>query len=264
MNKLIIAVVATLVAAATFAKEAQGVKVGQMTPEQKRERLARISAARYRTTGGMIVKPNSQQGKIAFFDCGVGKGEVLKQVTDDLAKAMRFNFQADTLPSVPARKDGLKTVKDKGATFGIFVFADKDDPCTVGVYPEQRFGYVNVAAVGGDDERLVRELKRAFVMLCGSSSSQYDGTLLSPVEGPLDLDGIKEKKLPMDVISRVEKYLKYFEVTPYIRTSYKTACEEGWAPNPTNDIQKAIWDKVHELPSNPIQIKYDAKRDAGK
>ena len=28
------------------------------------------------------------------------------------------------------------------------------------------------------------------------------------------------------------------------RVSYKNACEEGWAPAPTNEFQKAIWEKV--------------------
>ena len=43
-------------------------------------------------------------------------------------------------------------------------------------------------------------------------------------------------------------------------STYKKACEEGWAPNPTNEFQKAIWDKVHELPTEPIKIKPEEKK----
>jgi hypothetical protein len=28
------------------------------------------------------------------------------------------------------------------------------------------------------------------------------------------------------------------------RTTYRLAVKEGWAPAPTNDIQRAVWDKV--------------------
>ena len=33
-------------------------------------------------------------------------------------------------------------------------------------------------------------------------------------------------------------------ISPYRRVTYKMAVKEGWAPAPTNDYQKAIWDKV--------------------
>ena len=45
-------------------------------------------------------------------------------------------------------------------------------------------------------------------------------------------------------------------VRPAIYDTYDRACQEGWAPAPTNDVQKAIWDEVHEMPTEPIKIKY--------
>ena len=49
-------------------------------------------------------------------------------------------------------------------------------------------------------------------------------------------------------------------VTVRATTNYKTACREGWAPAPTNDVQKAIWDKVHAMPTEPIKIKPEEKK----
>ena len=37
--------------------------------------------------------------------------------------------------------------------------------------------------------------------------------------------------------------------------TYADACAEGWAPMPTNAVQKAIWNKFHQLPSQPIPLK---------
>ena len=47
---------------------------------------------------------------------------------------------------------------------------------------------------------------------------------------------------------------------PYRLTTYRKACEEGWANPPTNDVQKAIWDKVHALPTEPLKIKPEEKK----
>ena len=43
--------------------------------------------------------------------------------------------------------------------------------------------------------------------------------------------------------------------------SYRTACQQGWAPAPTNDAQRTIWQEVHQIPDKPITIKFDPKRD---
>lgn len=45
------------------------------------------------------------------------------------------------------------------------------------------------------------------------------------------------------------------------KTKIVMAVEEGWGANPTNDVEKAIWDEVHALPDKPMQIKFDPKRD---
>ena len=42
--------------------------------------------------------------------------------------------------------------------------------------------------------------------------------------------------------------------------SYRDACHKGWAPYPTNEVQKAIWDEIRQLPSKPIKIEFDPKR----
>ena len=44
------------------------------------------------------------------------------------------------------------------------------------------------------------------------------------------------------------------------RGTYRRACEQGWAPQPTNDVQKAIWAEFHTKPTEPMQIKFDPKK----
>ena len=41
--------------------------------------------------------------------------------------------------------------------------------------------------------------------------------------------------------------------------TYRTACIEGWAPPPTNDVQRTIWERVHSEkergPANGLKIR---------
>jgi hypothetical protein len=57
--------------------------------------------------------------------------------------------------------------------------------------------------------------------------------------------------------------MKPLGVLPAQRATDMKACQEGWAPAPTNDVQKAIWEKVKaeksEKPSKPIKVNYDPK-----
>ena len=74
-------------------------------------------------------------------------------------------------------------------------------------------------------------------------------------------------RVPMDKVQAIGAYLAAHGVTPLVTAHYRQACKQGWAPAPTNEYQKAIWDQVHEIPTEPLKIKYqkpDQATDAGK
>ena len=56
---------------------------------------------------------------------------------------------------------------------------------------------------------------------------------------------------------RFAPYAKGYGITPAIESTYRKACKEGWAPQPTNEYQQAIWDSFHELPTKPVKIEFD-------
>jgi len=97
------------------------------------------------------------------------------------------------------------------------------------------------------------------VLLCGGGSSSYPGHVAS-THTPQELD-FAQDKLPIDIQDSVKKYLGAAGVTPMKRTIYQRACQEGWVPPLTNDVQRAIWAKVHAIPDKPITIEFDPKKD---
>ena len=134
--------------------------------------------------------------------------------------------------------------------------------------PESRWAMVNVAplAKGAGEKpqffaaRVQKELTRGFCLLAGAQNSGYPDALVGCITKPEDLDRFADCRLPIDVMNRFAPYLKGYGVTPKVYTTYKKACEQGWAPAPTNEFQKAIWDKVHAMPSAPIKIKPESKK----
>lgn len=59
----------------------------------------------------------------------------------------------------------------------------------------------------------------------------------------------------IDTVQAIVKHLPEIGVECAKRITYREACQRGIAPQPTNEFQKAIWDQIHELPSEPITIK---------
>ena len=95
-------------------------------------------------------------------------------------------------------------------------------------------------------------------LLCGAASSRFKGNIMD-VTKLEDLDLI-EDGLPMDNISSMAQHLQKLGLTRERIVPYRKAVQEGWAPAPTNEYQKAVWDKVHALPKNPMKIEFNPKK----
>jgi len=129
--------------------------------------------------------------------------------------------------------------------------------------PENRWAMVNAAALAKEERaaffqaRSKKQLTRALALLLGASNSQYPQSLTRGIVNEADLDKNLNATLPVDVIQRFAPYMEPYGVTPAVVTTYRKACEEGWAPAPTNEFQKAIFEKVHATPTKPMKIEFD-------
>jgi hypothetical protein len=69
---------------------------------------------------------------------------------------------------------------------------------------------------------------------------------MKPVFSPADLDGNECGTLSPEPLIRFMKQAQRLGMKPIRMASYRKAAEEGWAPQPTNDIQRAIWKELHK------------------
>ncbi|MBR4171024.1 MAG: hypothetical protein IKR48_05180 [Kiritimatiellae bacterium] len=127
---------------------------------------------------------------------------------------------------------------------------DLPDFPEVCVFPGRRSAIVNVRPLAFDkpSEEVLRErfrkcLLRAFGFAFGAGvSHQYPMSALAPVDGVMGLDRAPCKGYGMDSMQTIQKTMERWGMPSMKKTSYKRACEEGWAPPPTNDVQRALWE----------------------
>jgi len=219
--------------------------------------------AQYKRSGGFVLKPGTMKGvvKIVNAQSKVTNAE-LRPAVDTLTKVLGINIVLESTTGVSV--ETAKSVKDKlQANVAVFVVDDPKLPLSL-VSVEERWGIVNVAKTESGDNSTLRfsrtrnEVLRVFALVGGSGMSQFPGSVMGVGDTLKALDGA-EPSLPLDVINRVHASLKGIGVTRAEYYTYIRACREGWAANPTNDVQKAIWDKVHAMPTAPIVIKPEKK-----
>jgi hypothetical protein len=118
------------------------------------------------------------------------------------------------------------------------------------VCPEERVAIVNADkatqfATGTDaDARLIKEMWRAVGFISGAGFSPNDTSVMQPVGSPLELDTVEWQVIHPSAYQNMSKFFKKYGVKRGHSVTYKKACLEGWAPAPTNDYQRAIFEAV--------------------
>lgn len=276
MKYLLTIAVALLGTALTYGavrsiEEIMKTPVKELTPEEHAMRTEYIRKVRTRIFGENVVKPNSQQGKIVFVNAQ--SKLPLPEIESAIAaiyKCAKFKFEIKVDAAQRPTMDRAATAcSDFNAQIAIVIVYDENIPAVLAA-PEDQWAVVNVAKLDRGlasgplyarmfASRCRKEIIRTFSLLCGGGASQFPGNMMatSKIE---DLDSVQEF-IPIDMERRWTDYLANHGVKPaYIRT-YQQACKEGWAAPPTNDIQQAIWNKVHAIPDKPIKIEFDPKKD---
>ena len=235
----------------------------QRTPEEMK---ALAESYMMRRHGGTIRKPGSARGRVLFVNAQTRVTAAgLKAAFDEIDSNIHPDWVLKEVESVKLSNPS-SDIKRLGGNVGI-VLADAPDHPALVVAPEDGWAVVNVAALaeGADAvtlaSRVRKELLRAFALAGGCSFMARGGIVLrADVRTPRDLDSIREESYGVDALNTLNQQLPYYGVMPWIQTTYKKACREGWAPAPTNEFQKAIWDKVHAIPKNPMKIEFNPKK----
>ena len=159
----------------------------------------------------------------------------------------------------------ISFVKEKTAKAGatLEIVASESDPLIVSIMDEG-WAKANFARLNSDNpdpakltERASKQLWRAVGAAMGVGVSTFQPCLMRNIRNMRELDACKVRQPGPASLNCFKESSEYFGIMPIKIASYRSACQEGWAPAPTNDIQRVIWDQAHTPPSKPMKITYD-------
>ena len=241
----------------------------ELTPEEVEQNHAKAAAFRRSIAekGGWVSVPMAGPA-IKLVDA-TGKGWALEGLEAVKANLDRFGL----CPSEAVRRQlaGEALAEGRAAareSCGVVMLVDgAEDAPLVTAYPEERLALVNMTAllkgVGGSGVRQDRVEKlawRAIGHLVGCGAPDGYTCVMKPVRNMAELDAMPNKFIHPATFFKARPYFDMCGVTPARKGTYESACQQGWAPAPTNDVQKAIWEKVHAVPATPMKIEFDPKK----
>lgn len=177
------------------------------------------------------------------------------------------NVQGKAAFSLGNATDQLKA---SGGNVAVFLIDDPSFPMALSA-SEERWAMLNVAKLKSDNPNSAKLAHRTAVLftrqacrVLGGDEAKGCDTCFHSVLGVKDIDDVTSLDITMGPELSVKDVLELrgIEVEEY--GTYEDACEMGIAAPPTNDYQKAIWDKVHAPPKTPLKIKFDPASQKGK
>lgn len=245
MKTSMIMFASALCAATVFAQTMQG-PVAQKKRPSPAERRAAILAR----TGGPIARPAKEPG-VCFLNFQK------KVPVEEFRYALQgicgvFQMSAYSREGKPGDEKNLKALVGNPHVAVIAVVDEPGAPMLL-TSPDECWAKINVAPLAADKPddyklklRVNKQMWRAFAFVCGGCFTETPACLLKPARTVAELDGIKGTTIGPDSFLRVHSYLVDAKCAPAGMTSYRAAVKEGWAPAPTNDIQKAVWQSVKD------------------
>ena len=231
--------------------------VAAANPPRRPARLTRPS-------GGLVEKPYA--GKVLRFadaQSAVDPGLVASAVESVRRQSRLPLVVSRTAPAggALAWKAAQELASADGVGAAVLVADVPELPFLV-ASPDGRWAVLNVAVLRGDAARapgrLAKLVWHAAALALGAGGAG-DAGVLAPFSGVRGLDALACEPGPAAHNALVDA-ARARGVGLVTLATYRQACEEGWAPTPTNDIQRAIWEKVHAIPSKPMKIEFDPKR----
>ena len=127
----------------------------------------------------------------------------------------------------------------------------------VSVHVDDAIATINVTPLRSttseiETDRLSKELYRAYGLILGAYYSAKMPSVLSPAYSVGQIDNIRIKMFSPLHISSIMHTARMLDLPILRPTTYAAACRMGWAPPPTNDIQRVIWNETRQI-FNEIQ-----------
>ena len=226
--------------------------------EQVKDQLMQL-AAKHSGDAGTVTKAGKGRFAVVSSQTFCTANE-LQSIVSSLSGQIKFPIEIVTTDASVGVANVSSEMRTMGVDVAVFLISDASLPMSV-VAMEDRWAIVYVSKLGEDTlpvkvkkHRMHKELSRVVKALFSSVNTHRGG---SSVAKGSDLDAVTTDPIDANSLINIVRGLPSCGLVAPRTVPYHRACQEGWAPAPTNEAQKAIWDKYHEIPTGGIEIKFD-------
>lgn len=257
MIAAVLAAVSIVLVAAPEVKRVPKRDTRNMSEKEREEYYAARKAYKQSMTGGRINNFATQKGDVYFLNAQKRvPAEPLAKRIQSMTDYFRSRFSVKAWDKPITLDNAAATLKECGGNAAVFIVDDPKIPVAILSAPETNWIFLNVAALAADKpdaeklmERTRRELWRAIGFMLGNGSVA-DVCVMKSVNSLEELDNLGAEAPSSGPLIFISRRLRAIGVEPYQCTTYAKALQEGWAPMPTNEIQKAVYERYLEAKKN--------------
>ena len=253
MKNALLVMAAVSIVFTSIGKPVSRKKFSDLTPTERAEMKERHLLR----TGGLV--HTGSKGEILYLD-------FTKQFPQEALDSVSGLFTKNLRIKVNSKKarDGIKfairdaetILKDIGANAVVYVVDDQNLPMSI-VAMESKWALINLAKINSDkpskeilQRRGEKLLIRATTVVLGGANSDIQVSAMQSINSLEDLDAVKGRGVDPRSCMAIFRHLPTIGVIQDQITSYRKACEEGWAFAPTNKYQKLVWEQVSKQKKN--------------
>lgn len=238
-----------------------GVHVFPVPPSKMAEFNAR--------TGGLVFPPKDAK-QLVVLDARTTPGTSLSNCVAVAESLLSLNCDLRKATCAQGDDPGrIARAELKAGAGGAILFYEREDAPVMTVFPEEAVALVNVKPLYSPDlktrnTRFIKEFWRAIgYALGGYGNVLQPSSIMQPVYSIAELDAIKASKLTPQQMAAVSATRAQTRIFGKGAVPYSRACREGWAPAPTNDVQKALYERFCDPSTrftNDFQPKVEYKK----
>lgn len=217
--------------------------------------------------GGLIMAPDNGN-RIVVWDATGKASAAVDAFTNTATRLLSLPFSVKTDPVTGPAYKAAKSVKSNKTPSVIVINVAGDDVPALSVFPEEAISCINYSALADENEettktRIEKELFRSLGFALGGYAVSRTACVMDIVYSRDELDTNTTMLLsPLRKVG-ISKAAEKLKIPLLRKTLYSTAVRQGWAPAPTNDVQRKIWDDVYSIPQKPMKIQFDPASQKG-
>lgn len=246
-SMMVIGVVATVLSACAEEANSQNDSARKVLPVHP-SKMAAFNAK----TGGLVEPPKSAK-TLVFLDA---RGT-------DVPQLSKFTQAAEQrlMAAIDIRKIELKSSEDpqtvafnakKTGAGAVVLLYYRDGDSTLNVFPEDAIVLVNLAPLRCEDpnrfsRRFATEFWRSVSFALGGYANTVQlGSSMQGIFSIADFDTLRGAGLGPNEVTAINVNKAKLGICGRMPVPYSRACREGWAPTPTNDVQRALYKKFQD------------------